>query len=65
MVDQVAGTQIHADRVVGAKLLLNHLTPGDGSEFRPYSPVRAEWDEEMVVVFSTSVPNRVRVAIPL
>ena len=27
--------------------------------------IRAEWDEEMEVVFSTSVPNRVRVAIPL
>ena len=33
VVDLVAGTQVHADRVAGAKLLLNHFTPGDGYEF--------------------------------
>ena len=31
--DLVAGTQVHADRVAGTKLLLNHFTPSDGSEF--------------------------------
>ena len=31
--DLVAGTQVHADRVAGTKLMLNHFTPCDGSEF--------------------------------
>ena len=30
MVDLVAVTQVHVDRVEGAELVLNHFTPGDG-----------------------------------
>ena len=63
VVDLVAGTQVHADRVAGAELLLNHFTPGDGSEFTHQFVQNGtkKWKFD----FSTSVPNRVRVAIPL
>ena len=33
MVDLVTGTQVHADRVAGAELLLNHFILGDRYEF--------------------------------
>ena len=33
LVDLVTATQVHANRVAGTELLLNHCTPGDGYEF--------------------------------
>ena len=59
MVDQVAGAQVHADRVAGAELLLNHFTPGGGYEFMSFVQKGAKtWK----LSFQMDVPNRVRVA---
>ena len=62
VVDQVAGTQIglHADRVAGAELLLNHFTPGYGHEFTHQFEQKGA--KKWKLSFQMDVPNRVRVA---
>ena len=60
MVDLVTGTQVHADRVEGAELLLNHFTPCDRYEFT--HQVVQKGEKTWKLSFQMDVPNRVRVA---
>ena len=53
-------TQVHADRVAGAELLLNHFTPGEGYEFT--HQVVQKGAKKWKLSFQTDVTNRVRVA---
>ena len=64
MVDLVAGTQVHADRVAGTKLLLNHFTPGDGSEFT-HQFMQNGMKKWKLSFQRACLINPVRVAIPL
>ena len=53
-------TQVHADRVAGTELLLNHFTPGDGYEFTHQVVLMGA--KKWKLSFQTGVDNRVRVA---
>ena len=56
----MTGTQVHADRLAGTELLLNHFTPGDGYEF--IQQVVQKGAKTWKLSFQTGVDNRVRVA---